>query len=294
MLPVLEGVPLDRSSRQIRLLSFLDPDPADIARIRCRLGTYDLDNCPSFVALSYAWGDAHPLGEIDLNREVFPVRPNLHSALSVLWQDTVKQEGSHQGNLYWIDAICINQKDDGERGHQVNMMGAIYSEAGSVFVWLGPGSAVSDRALKILATYYDLRWVHPFNFSISREEKIREYAEISGVTDNAYWDRMWVIQEFTLARDILLLRGRSTLSWTSLKFVVRSIKPSTSMRAMLRLVDGRVRREQGSTFTSSETTLDSLIGTFKFSECSDVRDKVYALLSLVQPQSDGSSPLYPD
>lgn len=146
MPPVLERVPLDRSSRQIRLLSFRAPDTADTARIRCRLATYDLDKCPPFVALSYAWGDEHPLGKISLNSEVFRVRPNLHSALSVLWQDTDEQEHKFRYNFYWIDAICINQKDNSERGHQVNLMGAIYSQARSVFVWLGPGSADKDRA----------------------------------------------------------------------------------------------------------------------------------------------------
>lgn len=111
---------------------------------------------------------------------------------------------------------------------------------------------------------------------------------------------MWVFQEFTLAKDILLLKGRSILSWHHFKYSclhalqVRYPWMDVDSEAMFRLMDGRLRREQGSTFTSSETTLDSLIRTFESSKCSDVRDKVYALLSLVQTRSEGSSPLYPD
>jgi hypothetical protein len=39
-----------------------------------------------------------------------------------------------------VDAICINQKDDKERGHQVGMMRDVYSKATDVLVWLGESS----------------------------------------------------------------------------------------------------------------------------------------------------------
>jgi hypothetical protein len=29
----------------------------------------------------------------------------------------------------WVDAICINQKDTNERGHQVGIMRNVYSKA---------------------------------------------------------------------------------------------------------------------------------------------------------------------
>jgi hypothetical protein len=37
----------------------------------------------------------------------------------------------------WADAICINQKDDIEKGHQVKKMGKVYENAKGVPVWLG-------------------------------------------------------------------------------------------------------------------------------------------------------------
>jgi hypothetical protein len=36
----------------------------------------------------------------------------------------------------WIDAICINQNDENERGHQVAMMRSIYSKADCVRIWI--------------------------------------------------------------------------------------------------------------------------------------------------------------
>jgi Heterokaryon incompatibility protein (HET) len=44
----------------------------------------------------------------------------------------------------WIDAICINQKDIGEKNVQVPLMGEIYASAACVIVWLGAGDALTD------------------------------------------------------------------------------------------------------------------------------------------------------
>jgi hypothetical protein len=48
--------------------------------------------------------------------------------------------------FFWVDAICIDQANTQERGHQVSIMRAIYEGAQSVIVWLGeevPGSALA-------------------------------------------------------------------------------------------------------------------------------------------------------
>lgn len=47
----------------------------------------------------------------------------------------------------WVDAICINQNDTGERGSQVAKMTDIYRHAEQVIVWLGLCSPVLRFAL---------------------------------------------------------------------------------------------------------------------------------------------------
>ena len=37
----------------------------------------------------------------------------------------------------WVDAICINQNDAGEKSTQVPLMGSMYAGATAVIVWLG-------------------------------------------------------------------------------------------------------------------------------------------------------------
>jgi hypothetical protein len=45
----------------------------------------------------------------------------------------------------WADAVCINQKDNEERGFQVRQMPSVYANAVRVLVWIDlPSSAFKD------------------------------------------------------------------------------------------------------------------------------------------------------
>ena len=59
-----------------------------------------------------------------------------------------RHEDNH-GKAIFIDAICIDQENLAERNAQVKLMGKIYSEAACVYVWLGPHTDGSERALGI-------------------------------------------------------------------------------------------------------------------------------------------------
>ena len=50
----------------------------------------------------------------------------------------------------WVDAICISQKDNDEKGPQVALMAQLYRNAESVLVWLGVGNSVIYEAIEIL------------------------------------------------------------------------------------------------------------------------------------------------
>ncbi|KAH7629769.1 heterokaryon incompatibility, partial [Sordaria sp. MPI-SDFR-AT-0083] len=57
------------------------------------------------------------------------------------------RDHSIEGTI-WIDAICINQGDNEEKGHQVQSMAKIYAKASRVIVWLGEKAAGSDQGLE--------------------------------------------------------------------------------------------------------------------------------------------------
>ncbi|KAF6798870.1 heterokaryon incompatibility protein [Colletotrichum sojae] len=93
-----------------------------------------LDESPHYHALSYVWGDPKVKRLVRLDGQGFFVTLNLYSALRKL--QSIPPRDGISFNLFWIDAICVNQADAAEKNVQVPRMGTIYKEADVVFVWL--------------------------------------------------------------------------------------------------------------------------------------------------------------
>ncbi|KAH6701241.1 heterokaryon incompatibility, partial [Leptodontidium sp. MPI-SDFR-AT-0119] len=89
----------------------------------------------SYKALSYAWGDSTMTKGIIINNCKSRVLASLHSALFNLHIGVLA--GKEESTYIWADAICINQKDNDEKTHEVQQMKRIYENATEVIVWLG-------------------------------------------------------------------------------------------------------------------------------------------------------------
>ncbi len=50
----------------------------------------------------------------------------------------------------WVDAVCINQRDNNEKAWQVAQMQRVYSQASSVIIWLGLPADGSNIAINTL------------------------------------------------------------------------------------------------------------------------------------------------
>ncbi|KAK1641360.1 heterokaryon incompatibility protein-domain-containing protein [Colletotrichum phormii] len=113
-------------SPQIRLLRIESAKNNDDV-MKLNLYTKSLDKSPRFKALSYAWGDEKHTMPILLNGFPFGVTYNLHAALKVL------RSKPNKGFL-WVDAICVNQRDTSEKGHQISLMGLNLASLGLPFI----------------------------------------------------------------------------------------------------------------------------------------------------------------
>lgn len=105
------------------------------------------DSTKEFEALSYAWGSTKKLVDVYVGEtgcQTIQVTRNLADALPYL-------RHQEKPRVLWIDAICVNQQDLGERSSQVKRMPDIYSKATRV-VWLGLESKDSALALKCAET----------------------------------------------------------------------------------------------------------------------------------------------
>lgn len=137
---IYEYEPLTES-RTIRVLQ-LWPGTGN-TQIRCDTQVIALGEGFQYEALSYTWGDQSTGALITFNGVLLPIAHNLCSTLLHL------RLPDHP-RMLWVDAVCINQVDLGEKGVQVRLMRDIYQDASKVVVWLGPEGDDSDTAMDFL------------------------------------------------------------------------------------------------------------------------------------------------
>jgi hypothetical protein len=113
--------------------------------------SYPLEEAPSFCALSYVWGAGSANKSVKCNDQYMNLTPNLYGALNSMYRNWAALN-----TVIWIDAVCINQQDDEEKGRQVAMMDQIYKTATVVIVWLGPSEDYSDLVADSLDTLVDM------------------------------------------------------------------------------------------------------------------------------------------
>lgn len=137
--------PLDQTHDCIRLLEISPirklwvPLPHYHLQIQCTIKHVKFSERPEYEALSYMWGDDAEKHEIRINGETFKVATNLYHAL---WFLRARAAGNPL--RFWIDAMCINQRDVEEKTRQIRLMPHIYFRATTVVVWLG-GRWFTDR-----------------------------------------------------------------------------------------------------------------------------------------------------
>ncbi len=128
----------------------------------------------------------------------------------------------------WADAICINQYDDTEKGHQVKRMGSVYENAEEVWLWLGKDTkgiaedcfnlfrettGYLDHQLKIYGGLDEIPTITlacPISFDKSRWAKFEKLVSLP------WFCRLWVVQEAGLAKRCILLWGDNRLSLANL------------------------------------------------------------------------------
>ncbi|KAK6822884.1 hypothetical protein PG987_014429 [Apiospora arundinis] len=233
-----ESLPLVPRKRQIRVFD-LDGayDQWDTSRIKGNLRLVDLDDNPSFTALSYVWGEfSSPIRDtIDCNGGKIEVTKNCLSALRHLR----KVFGAI---TIWIDAICINQVETSEKAYQIPLMGQVYSSAQTVYAWLGEGNKKSDKVMRWLATGSRLVRLFAFDHGAFHEARalptcslaslriacyfyiclivasytqIRYGAGLKNILSRPWIRRLWTLQETVLPRQLQVICGTKAIPWLS-------------------------------------------------------------------------------
>ena len=255
------------------------------------------EGIPVYEALSYAWdSQENPVSINVLEGEgeyTLAVTQNLAEALRHLRSD-------ERPRTLWIDAICVNQQKLKERGLQVRRMPDIYTCADRVVVWIGPegdGSDVAMQTLEHLGSRIDFDW-GTSGFSLRSGEIPYDgwdNDEVPLPFDRNTWDslvllfrrswfgRLWVWQEIRLANErAIVYCGRRGILWQHLR-VARDYLDFKSPPPGSRIFLGD-RGIALCTYQERKGTLQGLLYESQKYECSDDKDKIYALLGICDIQ----------
>lgn len=106
----------------------------------CTLEIASLADDPKYEALSYVWGEEDTCGhQVSLDSAIVGVRRNLWDTLHALRRNRTVER------VIWVDSLCINQYDLKERGHQVALMGMVYSKTECCIAWINTESRFSQN-----------------------------------------------------------------------------------------------------------------------------------------------------
>nr|XP_036582656.1 heterokaryon incompatibility protein [Colletotrichum truncatum]KAF6791447.1 heterokaryon incompatibility protein [Colletotrichum truncatum] len=263
------------SERSVRLLRII-PDKNCQHGFSLSLRPYSLSNLPPFWALSYTWalpdfsdeeeheGTQDRSFRIDCDRQSLEVGENLFNFLqrmseemSEKFEPSKPQENTsafadktrrflipQEGFNFWIDAICIDQKNDAERSGQVQLMSEIYQSARHVIAWLGNSepndnvqwvmnefaplmlrlwrSSASRRILQLLQDAgHELD--HPVIDKLVGSRTCQRWRDsytdfFSFFVKKRWLTRGWVVQEMAIPKPhaVILYCGRSQFRWVTI------------------------------------------------------------------------------
>jgi Heterokaryon incompatibility protein (HET) len=296
-------------AREIRLLRILPTsDPNNPTEpIRCRLETFTLDTTPEYAALSYEWGGPDPetyIVDTFVNSRKLQLKVNLVLALIHIRPYMKAVE------FIWIDALCINQNDLAERGQQVRLMTEIYQRALGVYAWLGRGRDDMKSQLGMhLIKELDTKARNTPSLAVADIEywvadklldpNYREHWDgLTGLLERSYWSRVWITQEISVGRDVVLFCGLDISSLNRLRLIVNIIhridkrlvfntaeaaRQVVGVAAPFLKIERTIGAWQRQDTDENNRGLLRLMANASMTQCGDARDRVYALLGIAVP-----------
>ena len=203
--------------------------------------------------------------------DILPITANCEAALrAIRYVDEVR--------TIWIDSICIDQDDAQERSHQVSLMRHIYAEAWRVLVYLGEATDDSDLAMKLIGQIDDKY----------RPSKQIEKSSIANLFQRNYFNRTWIIQEVALADSLVFYCGQSSAFFPPYAALRKTVEYATESQ-----VAPPWMRHCQTTERLGATDLVHLVIQSQRCQCADPRDRVFALLGLLNStDSEGFVPDY--
>ena len=281
--------PIKKELREIRILTLAPGTYDDTLQGSFEVESLDYDDI-HYTAFSYTWSG--PISERTIQVGEVPLRitENLAAALRHF-------RGPVRPKKIWVDAICINQSDDEEKGFQVALMGDIYRNASRTWVWLGEESDDSNAAIDSIVSFRDFSdFPEGGETQGAQRKEIRHpnYPEVhwqavSHLLERPWWRRIWVVQEVLRSRRSILRCGKREVDleifvhFAASVFKTSKEAQTLSQHPFFGFLDRWYdhKRIINSYGLSLETLLDLTCGF----QVSVRRDKIFALLGMVHQEA---------
>ncbi|CAN9437039.1 unnamed protein product [Alternaria alternata] len=173
------------------------------------------------------------------------------------------------------------------------MIGKIYSQAQKVLVWLGRSTPlIADLLHDMHSLKIDenpkLVWE-----TIDDHEWARKRLGLEELCGIEYWERLWVVQEYLLAKSVDMWCGTDSVDPEKIKWLVYMVFmiPYLARSPAMRLLQARDVRNVHTEQLSLQRHLEDFGIRMK---CADVRDRVYGLLALISEKEREKLDIRPD
>lgn len=293
--------PLYEPLDSIRLLRFGSTN--DTSNIDAYLESFALNSssCPPYFALSYVWGPESHSNKIKINGNEVGILDSLYAFVRKV--PTLPEFSSD--TWWWIDSICINQKDAREKSSQIKIMGKIYKRAEKTVVWLGneiddtfsAESRVCTGAISALHRLERKRFEFTRDDGSLNREEFRQLRDPKWKIDwklierlllRPWWRRVWTLQEFLICNKLALYCGKESISRLSLQVAIYALWAVGATDGLLMDVRAfyggwnRRRIYQWHAKRKGEMGLIALLAYVGDCGATDERDRVYSLLGVAR------------
>lgn len=167
--------------------------------IHATLEHIPLHQDPDFVALSYTWGTLDADHSLRIGASQLKITKNLHEALTHLYRAGITR--------LWIDAVCINQADLEEKAGQVLRLSTIFQGAKEVIAWVG----THDQYTSILFKCIEDQSTQGTMSGSQADVNMQLRTAFTELAKRPYWSRVWVVQEFAVAKQIRIMCGKDII-----------------------------------------------------------------------------------
>ena len=202
---------------------------------------------------------------------------------------------------FWADQICINQADFTEKSAQVSLMSRIFPSCRRVICWLGEEDEHTTSAFEILNAWARAEGDEKLRTQLSRDlstdttgdasSHVAKRAALSSLFSRTWFRRVWILQEIfvSLEQPPMIVCGSCEMGWTT--FCVAFVTICTTLgswdpaivlgdnvRFFVTMFDVYFNREV------NKVTLSRLIQQASQREATDPRDRIFALLGIMEQQ----------